>query len=142
MSAAAACTNKGIAIFAAAGLAMCVSCSGGGSFDSVSGTITVDGAPVDAGTISMQPVDEGSGSPAGGAIQDGKFQVAARDGISSGKYRVQVQASKKTGRMKKDPQRGDVEEYVPLTLADSPKEIELSSTNAENLELSFRTGSP
>src|SRR5688500_16860472 len=111
MSAAVSGSSKFTVVIAAA-LASCMSCSGGGSFDGVSGTITVDGAPGDAGTISMQPVDQGSGGPAGGTIQGGKFQVAARDRLSSGKYMVQVQASKKTGRMKKDPQRGDVEEYA------------------------------
>jgi hypothetical protein len=121
-------------------LATCLSCSGGGSFEGVSGTITVDGAPVDAGTISMQPLDQEAGGPAGGTIQDGKFQAAGRESLSSGKYTVQVQASKRTGRMKRDPQRGDVAEYAPLTLADSPKEIELTRANAKNLELSFSTG--
>jgi len=125
----------------AAALATCLSCSGGGSFDGVSGIITVDGAPVDAGTISMQPLDQKAGAPAGGTIQDGTFQVAGREPLLSGKYTVQVQASKKTGRMKKDPQRGDVVEYAPLTLADSPQEIELTRANAKDLELSFSTGS-
>jgi len=121
-------------------LASCVSCSGG-SVSSVSGTITVDGAPVDAGTISMRPVGAKAGGPAGGTIDNGKFVVAARDGIKAGKYTVIVQASKKTGRKIKDPQKGEVEQLASLTLADSPKEIELTSANAENLELSFSTDS-
>ena len=121
-------------------LAACVSCGGVGSLGDVSGTVTVDGTPVEAGTISMRPVAPGAGGPAGGAIEDGKFQVASRGKLLAGKYTVQVQASKKTGRTIRDPQRGDVEEFAPLVLADSPQEIELSAGNAQELQLKFTTG--
>jgi hypothetical protein len=117
-------------------LATCVSCSGG-SVGSVAGTVTVDGAPVDVGTISFRSVDDGGKGVAGGAIQGGQFQAASRDTLAPGKYTVQVQATKKTGRTIKDPQRGNVDELVPVAIADSPKEIEISNETAGNLALEF-----
>jgi hypothetical protein len=118
---------------------LCVSCSGGGKIDGVKGTVTVDGAPVEAGTISLR-ADGGAAPPAGGAINAGQFTVSSRKPLPSGTYTVAVQASKKTGRTVKDPQRGDVEELQPMELADSPQQVQLTAENASNLALSFKSG--
>jgi len=102
--------------------------------------VTVDGRPVETGTISLQPTGSPGARGTGGAINAGKFELKAKDGLPPGKLTVAVQASKKTGRLLKDPQRGDVPELASLTLIDSPKEVELSSGNAGNLALEFSTG--
>jgi hypothetical protein len=127
---------KHVAGLLAVALVACVSCSND-SVGSVAGTVTVDGAPVDVGTISFRSVDDSGKGVAGGAIQGGQFQVASRDVLAPGKYTVQVQATKKTGRTIKDPQRGNVDELVPVSIADSPKEIEISNETAGNLALEF-----
>lgn len=132
------CTSTFATLLLAA-LSLCVSCGGGGAFDEVKGAVKVDGAPVEAGTISLRPVDPGLGGPAGGSISNGTFHAVAREKLRPGKYTVVVQASKRTGRTIKDPQRGPVEEMAPLVLTDMPKEVDLSAENAQNLSIEFHT---
>lgn len=117
-------------------LATCASC-GSGSLNGIAGAVTIDGAPVDVGTISFRPVGDSASGVAGGAIQDGRFQVVSRGELAPGKYAVQVQVTKKTGRTIKDPQRGDVDELVPVSVANSPQEIDLTREGASNLQLDF-----
>jgi hypothetical protein len=117
-------------------LATCASCNGR-SLDGIAGIVTIDGTPIDLGTISFRPVGDSASGVAGGAIQEGRFQVTSRGELAPGKYAVQVQATKKTGRTIKDPQRGEIDELVPLPVADSPKEIELTRDSASNLQLDF-----
>ncbi|MCC6491586.1 MAG: hypothetical protein IT424_01035 [Pirellulales bacterium] len=124
-----------LAVFFALG--SCLSC-GGGSIGAVSGTATVDGVPIDAGAISLRAEGD-AGPPAGGPIEAGQFTIASRKPLPPGTYSVSVQASKKTGRAVKDPQRGEIEEMTPLELADSPQQLELTAANAGNLTLRFTT---
>lgn len=121
-------------------LALCASCSGGGA-EEISGIVNVDGVPVDAGTISLRPA-QGNGPPAGGVIEAGQFTAVSREPLPPGSYTVMVQASKKTGRTFNDPQRGPIEEMQPVPLADAPQQIDLTTENARNLVLNFRTNRP
>jgi hypothetical protein len=117
---------------------MCVSC-GARTIDGVKGKVTVDGAPLDIGTISLR-AENSATPPAGGAIKAGEFTITSRKPLPPGSYTVAVQASKKTGRTVKDPQRGDVEEMQPIELVDSPQQVQLTTENALNLALSFKSG--
>jgi hypothetical protein len=56
----------------------------------VSGSVNVDGAPLQKGNISFQPVDKGL--PGGGKISGGKYSIARKDGVPAGKYRVTINA--------------------------------------------------
>jgi hypothetical protein len=49
-----------------------------------------------------------------------------------------IQAFAKTGRIVKDPQKGDVPETAPISVADMPKEVSLSADNCRNLEINFK----
>lgn len=64
----------------------------------VSGTVTFDGEPVSEGAISFVPVEGTQGPLTGGNIQDGRYQIAQPDGPFPGKYRVDVNALRKTGK--------------------------------------------
>ena len=50
----------------------------------------VNGAPLDKGNISFQPVEKGIGS--GARIEGGKYAIARKDGLPAGKYRVVINA--------------------------------------------------
>jgi len=80
------------------GLALCAAlaagCDGSGLAD-VSGTVTVDGAPVEEGSITFVPAD-GQGQTAGGPIKDGKYSVRA----SPGRMKVSISAPKAIGKKK------------------------------------------
>lgn len=62
------------------------------------GKVTVDGRPLDAGTISFVPIDVNSGRPSGGSILGGEYNVAEAMGANAGSYRVEIHWQKSTGK--------------------------------------------
>lgn len=62
----------------------------------VSGTVSYDGAPVADGRITFVPLGD-KGASAGDVIKDGKYSIPADKGPTFGKYKVQINWSKKTG---------------------------------------------
>jgi hypothetical protein len=92
----------GIVILIGLGL---TGCSNDGRV-AVSGTVTLDGTPLENAAISFRPTPGHDGLTAGGQVIDGKFEFAAQHGLLPGKYLVNIQAFRPTGRMVKDPQAG------------------------------------
>jgi hypothetical protein len=80
----------------------------------VSGTITLKGQPVTEGTINFQSKEGGIMS--GGVIKDGKYAVAAEQGLQPGKYIVRISVAK-PGTVAAEPVPGEsgppAEELVP-----------------------------
>ena len=73
-------------------------CGGDGDRAAVTGTVTLDGEPLEAGTIVFEPI-EGTQSPAAGApITKGAFEIARAGGPMAGTYRVKINAPRKTGK--------------------------------------------
>jgi len=66
-------------------------CGGSGQIE---GTVTLDGQPVDGGTISF--IGTGSQGNAGGQIQGGKYSVESK--LAPGTYKVEIDWMKKTGK--------------------------------------------
>jgi hypothetical protein len=63
----------------------------------ISGKVTLDGTPLDSGTIHFEPLDAAGGSGAGGhggggVITDGKYELPAKHGLPEGNYRVSISA--------------------------------------------------
>lgn len=58
----------------------------------ISGTVTLDGAPVPHGNISFQPLQQG-GVGSGSAITDGEFSISEEQGLPVGNYQVMIYAS-------------------------------------------------
>ncbi|WP_428304334.1 hypothetical protein [Lacipirellula sp.] len=110
---------------------------GSGAVGSLGGQATVDGAPIETGTISFKPAANPAGRGIGGALASGYFEIPSADDVNPGKYLVTVQAMKSTGKMRNDPQRGPVPIVESLELADSPQEVEITSANAQELQLGF-----
>jgi hypothetical protein len=76
-------------------LGMTWGCGGGDPLGrrAISGTVTVDGAPLPQGGISFEPV--GGGVTSSGAVIDrGKYTIPKDKGLPPGKYRVVVNALK------------------------------------------------
>ncbi|BBO33605.1 hypothetical protein [Lacipirellula parvula] len=112
---------------------------GAGAVGALGGQATVDGAPIETGTISFKPADNPAGRGIGGALANGTFEIPSADKAKPGKYLVTVQAMKSTGKTRNDPQRGPVPIVESLELADSPQEVEITSANAQELQLAFTT---
>jgi hypothetical protein len=69
----------------------------GGPRGAVSGTVTVDGTPIENGTITFDPEDgKGKGKTAA-EIVGGKYELPADRGPLPGKYKVEFTSQKKTG---------------------------------------------
>jgi len=90
-----------------AALFLCLFLTGCGS-PGVSGTVTLDGQPVDGGTIALFPTGGGgAGAPTGvpGEIKGGKYTLSAEN-LKPGEYRVEIYWYQKTGKQvenKNDP---------------------------------------
>jgi hypothetical protein len=85
---------------AALALLGCLAFSGCGSGGApVEGTVTLDGRPVDGGTITFAPVEYGGGQqPVTAEIKGGAFSLNSAHGPPPGTYRVEIYWNKKTGR--------------------------------------------
>lgn len=59
----------------------------------VSGSVTLDGSPLEDGSIAFQPVEK-SKTPSGALISKGKYSIAREQGLPPGKYRVEINAIK------------------------------------------------
>ena len=66
----------------------------------VSGKVTVDGQPMEHGLIRLLP--QGEGIVSGGPIMHGAYEIAEDKGPNAGKYRVEINWNKPTGRRVKD----------------------------------------
>lgn len=80
------------------GLLLVCGCGGGADRASVSGTVTLDQRPVEAGSISFVPI-EGTQSPSAGAvITNGQYDIPRDKGPMVGVFRVEIHAPHKTGK--------------------------------------------
>jgi hypothetical protein len=91
------------------GLMLC--CCGCGRSDglqraAVGGKVTLDGVDVSEGTIAFYPSGGSKGPAVGGIIQDGQYAIAEEKGPAIGHARVEIHASKKTGRKMQMPMAG------------------------------------
>jgi hypothetical protein len=70
---------------------------------SVAGEVTLNGSPIEQGTITFVPASGNAGPTAGGAIIDGKYNVPKAVGPLVGRQRVELRAWRKTGVMIPNP---------------------------------------
>lgn len=80
----------------------------------ITGEVRLDGQPLEQGSIRFLPAEGVEGSVAGGEIVNGHYQLSGKAGPAIGWNRVEINGTRKTGRMisKPFPQRGTVEETV------------------------------
>jgi len=89
----------------ATGLLLASGCSN--AVPTVTGTVRVDGEPLEKGSIRFVPVDDqgevasGRGPGGGGTIKGGKYQVD--QGLTPGKYRVEIQGTKEGSKQINNP---------------------------------------
>lgn len=116
-------------------------CGGGGRIE---GTVTLDGQPVDGGTITFTNPD-GHGGNAGGQIQGGKYSIETK--LAPGTYKVEVNWLKSTGKQipnKSDPgtKMDETKQVIPMEYNTQSKltaEVK-SGSNTFNFEL--KSGGP
>src|SRR5438094_5861676 len=66
----------------------------GKGLQTVSGTVTLKGKPVESGMLEFRPTAAASGAAAytrsGAVIADGKFEIPKEKGLVPGKYKVSI----------------------------------------------------
>jgi uncharacterized protein (DUF2141 family) len=86
-----------LAVGLAAVTLLAAGCGGGAS--TASGTVTFDGTPIDNGAITFVPETPAKDQPkVSEKIYDGKYTIDATRGLLPGKYKVEINWNKKTGR--------------------------------------------
>jgi hypothetical protein len=124
--AAASVRRAGVLLVAAALLA--AGCSRGPRSYPVSGTITLDGKPLDDGNIYFLPLDPNVSADAG-KIQAGAFRFEAREGT----MRVEIRASREVPGKRSPMGNIRKEEYIPARYnRESTLEAEVRA-NGENV---------
>jgi hypothetical protein len=73
--------------------------SGKSNRGAVSGTVRLDGKPIERGSILFTPIEGAHGAVAGGEIENGRYQLPALRGPAIGLNRVEIRAMRKTGKM-------------------------------------------
>jgi hypothetical protein len=96
----------------------------------VSGMVRWNGEPLAKGSIRFVPVDRTPGSDAGGTIKEGKYTI--EKGLTVGKYRVELKATKKTGKKARNP-------VLPADMIDEEIELIPPEYN-ENSQLTREVG--
>ena len=81
-----------------AALLACTGCSRGRSIAEASGSVSFNGAPVKEGTIRFFPREENMGQGAAANVTDGRYAIAAGEGLVAGPYVVALTAVQPTGR--------------------------------------------
>jgi hypothetical protein len=120
------------------GLALSVLVTGcGGTSDelprqAISGTVTLDGKPLELGIIQFRPASSSEPVPAGAEIKDGTFSIPRDQGPTPGNYRVVINSS---GPRKEATQAEASGEKVPKTLPDLiPIQYNVKSTLTAKVE--------
>lgn len=111
--------HRGWAVLAA--LCLSAGCGGDGmNRVPVSGQATANGTPIAAGNLTLIPLEGTSGPSAGAAIENGRYDIPDDKGPVPGRYRVEIKATRKTGRQIIDEHRfppdnkiDEMEQYIP-----------------------------
>jgi len=122
-------------------------CGGGGGDtlprEPVTGTVTLNGVPVDHGNIQFRPVGgQGDGTIAGAEIKGGKYSIPREQGPVAGGYRVIISSTEETGAPSGGDMPGQVtsgaKELIPAkynTSSNLDREIKKVGDNTLNFEL-------
>ncbi len=81
---------------------ICMGCARSPSRAEVSGTVQLNGRPIEEGAIQFIPIGGTIGPSAGEAIRNGKYHIAGDKGVTVGKNRVELRAFRTTGRKVQD----------------------------------------
>lgn len=71
---------------------------GDASRAAISGEVTLDGQPLEQGSILFVPIDGAKGSVSGGPIENGRYQLPRAKGAAVGWNRVEIRSPRNTGK--------------------------------------------
>ncbi len=112
-----------------------VGCSGGDGLprESLSGTVTLDGQPLESGLIQFEPTKPDIPTMTGGEIKNGSYSVPRSEGAVPGPYRVLITSNPKEAEI--DPDEGEMPGMVPMPKAAGiPSKYNAQSTLTAEVE--------
>lgn len=120
-----------------------VGCSRSGRVG-VEGAVTLDGTPLEKGSIQFRPAAGTAGPTAGGDIANGKFSIPAERGPFAGKFTVQISSAGCTGRRVLDPRTNAMtDEYgerLPAQYnSQSQLQADVASSGVTHLEFALKS---
>jgi hypothetical protein len=81
-------------------LLLLAGCDGGGKGrGALNGKVNLDGKPLAYGSILFTPMQGTHGTATGGPIENGQYQLSRADGPAIGWNRVEIRATRTTGKM-------------------------------------------
>jgi len=108
---------------------------GGVTGPEVRGSVTFAGSPLESGSISFIPIEGTPGPAGGGAIVGGKYHVASGQGLGTGTHRVEIRATRKTGRnVEAGPGTDDPNSLVEEVQMFIPPDYNTKSTLVANVQ--------
>ncbi|WP_164100764.1 hypothetical protein [Candidatus Laterigemmans baculatus] len=143
-------TSRGLVGGMALALAAILSTGCGGDTSGrlpLAGQVTLDGQPLDRGTIEFHP-EAGAAGMTGGVITDGRFEIPAEQGVMPGTYTVRVYSAATDGTTEAAPAAPGPEaaqeqlaaERIPSRYnVDSELETTISDANSEQLEFALES---
>ena len=94
----------------------------------ISGSVSLDGTPVEQGNIAFEPEGAGAATSSGANITAGKFAIEQEFGLPPGKYRVRVNIPKPGTGGTYDPQS------LPGEMLAPPEELAPPEWNTKSTE--------
>ena len=93
--------------------------SGCGAVRELDGEVTLDGVPIEQGSILFVPTAKNRGKVASGSIEKGKFRLTGEQAPTPGAYLVEIRASRKTGKKVRKPygKPGEMEDELVEAVA-------------------------
>lgn len=107
---------------------------------SVEGTVTFNGEPIETGSIQFVPVEGVVGKAVSAPITNGEFSLSSSEGPAVGMNKVVIDATRKTGKQKKNimgEMEDEIEHFIPARYnAQTELQVEITSgSNEESFEL-------
>ena len=124
-----------------------VGCGASSDRKSIEGTVTFDSQPVTKGSIAFLPLPGTASPTAGGDILDGQFAIPDERSVYAGKFRVEITASRPTGRKITHPLTGalidETQQYLPEKFnRESELEVEVQANGTNRFDFSLASPQP
>jgi hypothetical protein len=121
-----------------------IGCSRSSGRQGIEGVVTLDGKPLETGSITFVPQPGTKGPTAGGTISQGRFAVSPAGGTFAGTFRVEITAARKTGRKVADPRLGEMidetEQAIPVEYnRDSHLTAEVTEQGSNRFEFALQS---
>ena len=100
-----------VAVVGLASLLFCAGCTPQAA--TVSGQVTLDGAPLDDANISFVPRDGGQKQAGWATISGGHYAIPETSRLGTGAFRVEIRALRATGEKSSDPSMIPSKEIIP-----------------------------